>query len=251
MPSPSDDGPSPEQSPIDRNSSDSRSHNRRSSDRGSRNRRSCGRRRLLSVLGTTAVAASAGCSGRPPGGPESLSTELIQNDAERIAWQYPPTEDDTDGIGYVALDYRREITHDASPAAKFVLNTTVAEFSTVDSYNQYELDRFRARIRTPTEYQQEHGRVQMLVEPPGQWDGFHTAYERTGTHRELVVQLREVDTKGTIQIPFVVDSGPDPLPPALHCSFTVRAAKPGWLGKTIAVSDSGRLAFGSDADAES
>lgn len=216
-----------------------------------RDRRSCGRRDLLSALGTTVVAASAGCSGQLPGGPESLSTERIQNDAERIAWQYPPTEGDTDGIGYVALDHRRELTVNGSPAAKFVLNTTVAEFSTVESYNEYELDRFQARVRTPTKYQQEHGRVEMLVEPPGQWDGFRTAYELTGTHRELVVELREVNTEGTIQIPFVLYPGTDPLPAALHCSFTVRASKPGWRGKPVEVSDGGRLVFGSDPDSDS
>jgi hypothetical protein len=193
------------------------------------------------------AATTAGCTGTIPGtGPQSLSTEVIQDDADRIAWGYPPVEGDGDGIGYVALERQREIHPGGSPAMLFQFNSTVAEFSTVESYNEYEADWFEARIRTPIDYQQEHGPTTMRVEPPGQWDGFRTYYDRTATHRELVLELRSIDTKGTIQVPFVLDPVTDQLPAALHCSFTVQASKPGWFGETIRASDSGRLVFDPD-----
>ena len=81
----------------------------------------------------------------------------------------------------------------------------------------------------------------MRVEPPGQWEGFAAYYDVQGSVRRTTVELREVDTQGTIQIPAVFDPGADPLPDRLHCSFTVQASRPGLLGKTVRVADRGTL----------
>lgn len=200
------------------------------------------RRRALAALGTAVSAFTAGCSGFVPDtGSESLSTEVVEDDARRIAWSFPVREDDRDGIGYVGL--RRDRVSEDDSKLRLRFNTTVAELSTISSYNEYVLDRFEARFWVPPDYRLRHGRVSMLVEPPGQWDGFGTRYEYEAGRRKLVVEMRSIATKGTIIVPFVLDAGSEPLPSAVGCSFTVRASKPGWFGKTVSASDRGRLEF--------
>lgn len=208
---------------------------------------SSARRQFLAALSTGVSAAVAGCTDVvPDAGAESLSTEIIENNARRIAWSYPAREDDRDGIGYVGLQRRRSVpSDDDSSRMRFRLNSTVAELSTISSYNEYEPDWFRVRLWTPIDYQQEHGLVSFLIEPPGQWEGFSTRYEHRGTHRELILEMRDISTKGTILVPFVLDSETDPLPTAVESAFTVQASKPGLIGKTVRASDSGQLAFGS------
>lgn len=201
------------------------------------------RRQLLAGAATAAVAGTAGCSAL---GRASLSTEVIEDSDRRIAWGYPRTDGDTSGIGYAALSYDRRVAPGTS-ALRFTLNTTVADLSTVESYNGYEADWFRARVGTPGRYQQEHGDASIYVRPPGGWKEFGARYENGAAGRELVVEFRQIDTEGTIEIPLIVDPGGDPVPPSLRCSFEVQASKPGVLGRTVRASDAGRLAFDLDA----
>ena len=49
------------------------------------------------------------------------------------------------------------------------------------------------------------------------------------------VELRNVETQGTVEIPAVFDPGAAPLPDRLHCSFTLRASSPKLLEKTVRV----------------
>jgi hypothetical protein len=201
------------------------------------------RRRFLAAVGTGTLAATAGCQGSLPGtGPESLSTEVIEESDERIAWQYPYTEDDGEGIGYAALERRRPVEYEGDRRGmRFRFNATT------QLHDDFEFDWYRARVRTPTSYHQRHGDAEYLFGSPGQWEGFHVYFHRTGTYREAVIEHRGVDTEGTILTPFVLNPGPDPMPEALHCSFTLRASEPGWFGRAVTASDGGRLEFAADA----
>jgi hypothetical protein len=206
------------------------------------------RRRFLRLLGTGTVAATAGClSGLPGTGPETLSTEQFADSDRRAAWRYPAQDGDDAGIGYVDVTHGGEMAlgNDRS-AESFVFNSTVSDSSTTEAYNDYVPDWFRGRFRPPRSYRSEHSPVRMLAEPPGAWEGFHTYYDHSRGVREFAVELRDVGTEGTIEVPLVLDPGTDPPPERLHCSFTVQATEKGWLGRTVRASDSGTLAFGSE-----
>lgn len=204
------------------------------------------RRRFLQVLGTGAVAATAGClSGLPGAGPDTLSTEQFVDSEQRVAWRYPAQDGDDAGIGYVDVTHDGEIPmgNDRS-ALSFEFNSTVSDLSTTTAYNEYVPDWFRGRFRPPRSYRTEHGPVRMLAEPPGAWEEFRTYYDHSRGVREFVLELRDVGTEGTIEVPLVLDPGTDPPPENLHCSFTVQATEAGWLGRTVRASDGGTLAFG-------
>ncbi|MEF8813264.1 MAG: hypothetical protein V5A55_05540 [Halovenus sp.] len=119
-------------------------------------------------------------------------------------------------------------------------NSTVGGIASAEPYEGYHPDGFRFRIWPPSTYE---GRLQhqVRVEPPGQWRDFSAYYEIRGAVRRTTVELRHVDTQGTIQIPAVFDPGTDPLPDRLHCSFTVQASRSGFLGKTVRVTDQDTL----------
>jgi hypothetical protein len=196
------------------------------------------RRRLLAGLATALTGGLAGCGGRLPGtGPTKLDAEATvdRNDDPQVRWRYPPREGDADGIGTaaVALDriVRRERT---SPAVALTLSSTVGGIAASEPYRGYRLDWFRVRIWPPTGYD---GRLnhEVRVAPPGQWDGFTARYEIRGEVRHTIVELRDVDSQGTIQIPAVFDPGGADLPDRLHCSVTVQASRSGPVGRTVRV----------------
>lgn len=188
------------------------------------------RRQLLGSLAAGATAATAGC--RVITGPESLSTEVIEQSDRRLAWQFPATEGDADGIGYLSVSRRRVRASDSVPSARFRINATILA-------DDYRHDWFRVRLHAPQQYQQQHGPCSFLVEPPGQWEQFRTFYRYTGAARELVIELRGIETEGTIHFPVVLRAVTGPLPDALRCAFTVQAKESGWLGKTMRADDSG------------
>lgn len=204
------------------------------------------RRRLVGALGTVATGSLAGCAGRVPGGdPARIDADATVADG-RALWRYPPREDDQDGIGYAAVDAeRRDGTGSRGPVLRLEFNSTVGGIASAEPYRGFRADSFRFRVRPPSSYEKRLGyRVQ--VEPPGQWEGFGAYYDIEGGVREFVVELRDVDADGTILVPAVFDPGSGPLPDALHCSFTVRASRPGVFGKTVRVSDRATLELGGE-----
>lgn len=204
------------------------------------------RRRLLAGLGTATAGALAGCSGRVPGtGPAHVDAESTVED-DRIVWRYPPRPDDGAGIGYAAIDVERLDRGGArSPALRLEFNSTIGGIAAGEPYRGYHPDWFRFRIRPPTSYE---GRLQYHVraEPPGQWEGFATYYDLEASVRQFVVELRNVDTQGTIVVPAIFDPGSDSLPDSLTCSVTVQAARPGVLGKTVRVAGQETLELDDD-----
>lgn len=195
------------------------------------------RRRVLAGIGTAAVGGLAGCSGRLPGSsPETLDTELtVEEDRDpRLLWRYPPRDGDADGIGYAAVEVTRVVQRESTPAMLLTFNSTIGGIASAEPYEGYRPDWFRFRIWPPTAYD---GRVnhEVRVEPPGQWEAFSAYYDIQNNVRRTTVELRNVDTQGTIQIPAVFDPGTNPLPDRLHCSFTVQASRPGFFGKTVRV----------------
>lgn len=205
------------------------------------------RRQVVAGFGTVAASAFAGCSGGLPGTePAQLDTETtVERDPDpRLLWRYPPREDDREGIGYAAVEADRIIQQENRPSAIYLnFNSTIGRLASSKPYKGYHPDWFRFRIWPPATYQ---GRVNhhVRVEPPGQWEDFSTYYDMQGNVRRTTVELRNVETQGTIMIPAVFDSGNNQLPDRLHCSFTVQASRPGILEKTIRVADQGTLQLG-------
>ncbi|GAB6862934.1 hypothetical protein JCM17092_30230 [Haloplanus litoreus] len=79
--------------------------------------------------------------------------------------------------------------------------------------------------------------------PPrdGDAEGFGAYYDLRGDVRRATVELRNVDTQGTITVPAVFAPPTDSLPDRLHCSFTVRAWRLGAFGQTVTLTDRGSL----------
>lgn len=198
------------------------------------------RRRVLAGLGTALTGALAGCSGRLPGtGPVEVDTESTVED-DGITWEYPPREADREGIGYASVTVDRPVRRERlPPALGLECNSTVGGIASSDPYRGYRPDWVRFRIGPPPAYEG-HDSFEVRVEPPGQWKGFSAYYER-GARRRFVVELREVDTQGTILVPAVFDPGTNGLPERLHCSFAVQVSRPGAFGKTVRVADRGTL----------
>mgnify|MGYP000510096038 CR=1 FL=1 len=199
------------------------------------------RRTVLAGLGTALTAGLAGCSGRIPGtGPETVDAETTVED-DRVLWRYPRRDGDQEGIGYAAVTADRLLHRERlPPTLRLEFNSTVGGLAASDPYRGFHPDWFRFRIRPPGDYA---ARLQyaVRVEPPGQWEGFGASYDIQTGVREFSVELRDVDTQGTILIPAVFDPVIDDLPRQLHCSFTVQASRPGVFGETVRVRDSATL----------
>lgn len=205
------------------------------------------RRRVLAGASAIAAAGLAGCSGQLPGaGPAELNTETtVERDQDpRLLWRYPPREGDTEGIGYAAVEADRIIQQDDRPSViHLIFNSTIGGIASSKPYKGYHPNWIRFRIWPPAMYEG-HINHHVRVEPPGQWEGFSTYYDIRGNVRRTTVELRNVDTQGTIMIPAVFDPGTNPLPDRLHCSFTVQASRSGVLGKTIRVTGQSSLPIG-------
>ena len=193
------------------------------------------RRHALLGLGTAILGSLGGCSGRLPGRAERLDAESTVEGGEEIRWQYPPRDGDRDGLGDagVAVD-RRLRRASLPPALRLTLDSTVGGIAASEPFRDYRLDSVRFRLWPPTRSEAAlHHSVR--VAPPGQWDGFSASYDLRGDIRRTTVELRNVETQGTVEIPAVFDPGAAPLPDRLHCSFALRASRPGFLGKTVRV----------------
>lgn len=202
------------------------------------------RRRVLAGFGAAVTAGLAGCSGRLPGtGPERLDVEsTVETDTTpRVLWEYPPREGEQDGIGYaeVEVDWIRRRNGDPR-VIRLTFNSTVGGLAASEPYTGYRPDWFRFRIRPSTS----RINYRTYVEPPGQWEGFSAYYDRQGGVRRTTVELRDVGTRGTIQIPARLSLGGDSLPDGLHCSFTARVSRPGLFGESVRVSGRDTLRFG-------
>lgn len=202
------------------------------------------RRRVLAGVGTVLAGGLAGCGGRLPGtGPTRLDAETTVEDGPdpRVLWQYPPRDGDEAGIGYAEVAVDRVIQAEERPSAIHVtFNSTVGAAGSSEQDGGYRPDWFRFRLWPPASYESRINH-RVRVEPPGQWEGFSTYYDIQGTVRRTTVELRDVDTRGTIQIPAVFVPGANPLPDRLHCSVTVQASRPGLLGETVRVAERGTL----------
>lgn len=183
----------------------------------------------------------AGCSGRIPGTePEHLDAERTIED-DRIIWRYPPREGDREGIGYASISVERLVARENQPPLLWLsFNSTIGRLASSDPYRGYHPEWFQFTIRPPASYESSL-RYRLRVEPPGQWAGFGAYYDIDGGVREATVELRNVDTQGTVIVPAVFDPATEPLPHTLHCSFTVQASRPGMFGRTVRVSDAADL----------
>lgn len=196
------------------------------------------RRHFLAGATAAVSGAIAGCSGRVPGTePTHLGVETtVETDQDpRLLWQYPQREGDADGVGYAAVEVEPIPQRDDRPLAMHLeFNSTVGHIASEQPYKGYHLDWFRFRVWPPATY---NGRInhRVRVEPPGQWEEFSAHYDIRGNARRTTVELRNVETQGTITVPAVFESGTDSLPDRLHCSFTVQASRPGFFGKTVRV----------------
>lgn len=200
------------------------------------------RRRVLGGLGTGAALGLAGCAGRVPGiSPESVSATEI-GDEHELVWRYPRADTDgadEDGIGYVAA----ELTDPASlgePGSELslTLESTVGGLAASEQYREYEADWVRYRLGPPAGYPPSE--YEFRVQPPT-WPAIEVSYDRRSGRRELVIELDEIDSGGTITLSafFLARSGR--RPERLHCSFTVQATQPGPLGRTVRANGHGTL----------
>jgi len=207
------------------------------------------RRQVVASFGAIATSALSGCSGQLPGTtPTQLDAETtVETDGDsRVLWEYPPREDDEDGIGYAAVKIDRITQSDGQrPQMHLTFNSTIGGIASSPPYEGYQSDWFRFRIWPPTAYE---GRIshEVRVAPPGQWERFSTYYDIQSSVRQTTVELRNAHTQGTIRIPAVFDPGAAPLPERLHCSFTVQASRPGFFGETVRVAGQDTLPLGKE-----
>ncbi len=183
----------------------------------------------------------SGCSGRIPGaGPARIDATRSAEEND-LSWEYPPTEGDDEGIGYAAVEYDGLVRRERlPPAMRLECNSTIGGIASSEPYRGYEPDWFRFRFGPPAAYEGSDT-FEVRVQPPGQWEGFGAYYEFEGATRWFVIELRNVGTQGTILVPAVFDPGAKALPDRLHCSFAVRASRPGALGRTVRVDGRGVL----------
>ena len=168
-----------------------------------------------------------------------MDTEtVVERDGNpQIRWEYPP-RDDADGVGYAAVRTDRFVGEGARRSAvRLEFNSTVGGLAAAEPYRGYRADRFRFRVRPPTDLIYD-----LRVAPPrGGWEGFGAWYDVQGGVQRATVELRDIDSKGTIHMPAVFDPRSAGLPDRLHCSFSVRASRPGAFGKTVRASGRGSL----------
>lgn len=199
------------------------------------------RRQALAGIGAALTGSLAGCTGHIPGtGPETVDT-VSSTEADRLLWRYPPTDDDSDGIGYAAVEFVRLIHREQGPpAVRLELNSTVGGIAASEPHTGYRLDWFRFRLQLPSSYRA-NNHLEMRVEPPGQWEEFAAYYDMQGGSRQFVVELRNVDTQGSIIVPVVLDPQTKALPEQVWCSVTVQAFRPGIFGETVQANGDGTL----------
>jgi hypothetical protein len=201
------------------------------------------RRRLLAALGSTLFAGLAGCSGTVPGtSPETLAVETSVTEGEdpSIHWTYPSQEGDNAGIGHADVSLQRIRTAEhRHPDLVLQFGSTVGGHASVPS-SDFRPDWLRFEVWPPRDYP---GRLDhsVRVEPPGQWAAFSTSYDIQGGTRRTAIELRNVDTQGTIQIPAVFDPSDHSLPDRLHCSFAAQVSQDGVFGRTARVRDEATL----------
>ena len=197
------------------------------------------RRRFLAVVGTVTTVTLAGCSGRLlETSPRALDTAVHEDSENELSWDFPPKSAEQDSVGYVEIGREpRFDSDDPIPSAGFHFNASIEPSS------DYTLDQFTARISTPDDYHQQHGDTTYLAEPPANAGDFRTHYRRYATHREFVIEMRDVGSDGTTQFPFVIRDA-ERLPSALLCTVSLQASGSGMLGETIQVSDAGTFDFG-------
>jgi len=200
------------------------------------------RRALLATLGTGTAAALAGCAGRGPvAGPKEVDAERTV-ETSGVDWEFPPTDDDTDGIGYASVELDRNRSTVRPPREyRLTLNATVRGEHASEPYQGYQTDWFRFRVGPPAAYATRHG-FEMRVEPPP-WPAFSVRYDRRAGRRELVVESEQFGADGTITFDLLFVPGGSPAPQRLHCSFAVQASRGGALAKTVKADGQGTLAL--------
>ncbi|WP_435117718.1 hypothetical protein [Halolamina sp. C58] len=200
------------------------------------------RRRLLAGIGAGGATVLAGCAGQLPGTDPRQADTVETGDERELVWQYPASEVEAhdDGIGYASVTFDGGQSSEPSPPPlAFELNTTVGGIAASEAYTDYEADRARFRLGPPSEYAVSHP-FEMWVQPPGGGFDLRTGYDHRPGRRELVVELPEIGSGGTITFPVVFDPV-DAVPDRVHCSFTVEASEPGAFGETVRASGRGTI----------
>lgn len=197
------------------------------------------RRWLLAGLGAAGAASLAGCAGRAPGTAPSDVDAAETDESGELVWQYPEAavDSDSEGIGYASVSYEDDRPADGPGTLQFRLNTTVGSIAASEEYADYEADWTRFRLGPPTAYAAAH-QFEMWVRPPSSPEVI-AGYEHRAGRRELVVELREIDTGGTITLPVVFDPVDEQPPERFHCSFTAQASEPGVFGEVVRASGRG------------
>lgn len=201
------------------------------------------RRRLLAGLGTGVSGMLAGCTGGLPGtGPRQIDATQTVTERE-IVWRYPPTEGDTDGIGYAAIGIDRVSQRGAvDPILHMRFNSTVGGVAAGESYQEFEADWFRFRIGPPATYPSDQA-LDMRVQPPT-WPRIELSYDHMSGSRHLVVESEHIGSAGTIEVPIVVAGGGEALPERLTVRSTVQASEPGVLDQPVRMTARGSLPLG-------
>lgn len=201
------------------------------------------RRQALAGIGAALTGGLPGCTGQIPGtGPENVDS-VSSTETDQILWRYPATEDGSDGIGYAAVEFVRLIHREQGPSAiRLQLNSTVGGIAASEPYTGYRLDWFRFRLQLPRAYRA-NNHLEMRVEPPGQWEDFSVYYDMQGGSRQFVVELRNVDSQGSIFVPVVLDPQTKALPERVWCSVTVQTSRPGIFGETVQANGEGSLSI--------
>lgn len=173
-------------------------------------------------------------------GPAEVDAETTV-ETNRLRWRYPPRDDGREGIGYAAVSFDRPIRRERSPPAlRLEFNSTVGGLASNEPYRGFRHEWFRFRCGPPPAYEGSDT-FEARVQPPGQWEGFSAYYETRGAQRRFVVELRGVETQGTIVVPVVFDPQEETLPTRLSCSFAAQVSRPGPFGKTVRVAADGTL----------